>query len=75
MFLYLLFYLSAELSLGSLGFYFALGVLGREMWLAWKAKENAIERLDSMGAIKKTLVMVLFIFAMFWLSKGLFAVG
>lgn len=45
------------------------------MWLAWKAKENAIERLDSMGAIKKTLVMVLFIFAMFWLSKGLFAVG
>lgn len=73
--IYLAFYLFSEFSLGSAVFYLALIVITREMWSARQNGENSVERMDNMRAMKKTLILSLFFYAMFWLSKGLFAVG
>lgn len=74
-FLYLVFYLFTQFSLGSAVFYFALVVIGRITWLARKAGDNSIETMHGMRPLKRTIVMALFLYAMFWLSRGLFAVG
>lgn len=68
---YTVYYKFSQISVLEIVWYIAVLVFWRHLWVARKTGKNAVAHLDQMHIWKRLIVILLSLFSIFWLVKGI----